>query len=235
MSTVLTYTHHTTQHAQALRELLRFLRFRADAGLELLLPRCVDDNGAASAGGSYEDDGFGSDDDGGGAAGRIAKSQQPGRRRPQPSQDSDSDESMMGDSDDEDRGGSAGGRGRRGGAFGDGDDSVMMVAAGRRGRGRGGGRTPDGTLACALAGGRFALKDLAGWARAALVLCPTHLRAPAFLRAAGGLLQAAEGERVDLPALWRDGLFLLADPEVGVVVAIGNWKRTRRGMVESVD
>ncbi len=42
---------------QGLRELVRFLKFRADAGLELLLPRCIDDVGnGAGAGGSYNDE-----------------------------------------------------------------------------------------------------------------------------------------------------------------------------------
>jgi hypothetical protein len=42
---------------QGLRELVRFLKFRADAGLDLLLPRCIDDAGnVGGAGGNYDDE-----------------------------------------------------------------------------------------------------------------------------------------------------------------------------------
>lgn len=149
----------------------------------------------------------------------------------------------MGDSDDEDGGGGrsrakgrrGGGGGGGGGAMGMGDDddedeAMLVVPSRRRGRGGGGrGQTPETALAIALAGNRFSLRELAGWARCALVLSPTHPRAPGFLKAAGGLLHGV-GESVDLPALWRDTLFLLADPEVCVWCAMRLvWARAVEG------
>ncbi len=172
---------------------------------------------------------FGSDDEGGG--GKNGRSQQQSRRRLQPSQDSDND-SMMGDSDEEERGGGGrrgGGGGGGGGGMGDDDDdNAMLIAPRRRGRGGRGGRTPDGALALALSSpNSFALRDLAGWARAALVVSPQHPKAAAFLKAASALLHTVEAEGVDLPALWRDGLFLLADPEVRAVrCGAVRWKRS---------
>ena len=185
---------------RAARDVLRYLRGLMDKALAALLPR-----GTGEVVARGDDDDEDDDED-------LMDDEDSDEEEDEDKASRAEEDMLMADSDDEDEEAAAA--------------AVLAAAARQRqprrrgggGRGRGGRhdggtgiRRGDCALALEIGASPFGVRELAAWARLGLVLSPTNVHAPRFLKAAGCLLLNDPG--VDLAGLWYDGLFLLADPD----------------------